>query len=252
MSRRVAWIIAAAAALGASSYVLLDGEPASSTESQPTGASSAAPPPTGSPADALRNGGVDESKFSGSPSEPVSAAHQEAARPKEAQDDSGDANLPPLSAIEDFNRQRTLLEKKVAEVTARENELKAREQAAEDEIKKLQQVRDEIAGIEAARKKEGDDRVVKVVETVESMSPKAAAVLLTTMDEPLAVAAMTKVSTAKLAKIMNLMEPAKSSRLAEMMAGVVRAVSAPQRSTASNGVAVATKKKGPMDQKGGE
>src|SRR5690606_1884411 len=79
-------------------------------------------------------------------------------------------------------------------------------------------------------------------ETFESMSPKAAAQLLSSLDEGLAVASIELMSTAKLAKIMNIMETSRSSRLSEQMAGVVRARKAAQAAykPASNDAAATT------------
>ena len=53
------------------------------------------------------------------------------------------------------------------------------------------------------------------------MSPKAAAAIVGSVDERLAVEAMARLSSAKLGKILAAMEPAKSVPLAEKLAGEV-------------------------------
>jgi flagellar motility protein MotE (MotC chaperone) len=155
----------------------------------------------------------------------------------------------PADLVSELQKRREQVELREKGLDAREAELRAREKALEEELKKIQQVRDDIARIQGARQKEDDERVAKIVETVETMSPKAAAPMLSTMDESLAVAAMAKTSTLKLAKIMNVMETKRSARLSELLAGVVRARGATEIAhTASSGAAAATK----MSVKGGD
>jgi flagellar motility protein MotE (MotC chaperone) len=149
---------------------------------------------------------------------------------------SGGCLTDPL-AIEDLKHRREELETKQKELATKEADLKAREAAISDELKKLQQVRDDIAKIDTAGKILNDEKVSKLVETLETMTPKAASPLLTNIDESLAVAAMARMATPKLAKVLNIMEPGKASRLSELLAGVVRARNLIQ---ASNGASAAT------------
>ncbi|MEK6578213.1 MAG: hypothetical protein AABZ55_03220 [Bdellovibrionota bacterium] len=137
--------------------------------------------------------------------------------------DKPQACIASSSAVEDIQKRKQELEAKQKDLANRESEIKARELALFEEIKKLERMREQIAGIDQARKAENDTRVKKVVETLETMSPKAASVLLGGLDEMLAVAAMAQISTGRLAKILNIMEPGRSSRLTELLAGVVRA-----------------------------
>ncbi len=127
------------------------------------------------------------------------------------------------AVIEEFKKRREEFEVRAKELAAREAELKSRERALETEVKKLELVRDDIDRARAAFKKENEEKVSKLVETFQGMSPKAVAQMLTNLDDGLAIAAMTRMDTPKLSKVMNVMDPGRSSRLSEMMAGVVRA-----------------------------
>ena len=149
-------------------------------------------------------------------------------------------------AIDDIKKGREELELKNRDLTARESELKAREVALEEELKKIQDVRDQITLAEGIQKKANEEKVAKLVETFETMSPKAASQLLSNVDENLAVVAMARISTVKLAKIMNLMESTKASKLTELLAGVTRARKplAGSTSTNRNDVAAVTNPKG--------
>lgn len=175
--------------------------------------------------------------------DPQSGATEQQAQTARLGTKEGEGCIANAAAIEDLRLRREEIEAKQKELTTKEAELKAREKALEDQIKSLEQIRDDIAKTDAARKKENEEKVTKLVETFETMSPKAAAQLLSNVEESLAVAAIARISTQRLAKIMNVMEPGRSSRLAEILAGVVRA-----RNTLSRDKAEATA----SSTKGGE
>jgi flagellar motility protein MotE (MotC chaperone) len=115
-----------------------------------------------------------------------------------------------------------------------------------DEIKKLQTLREDIAKIDASHRAENEEKVGKVVETLSTMSAKAAATMLTTLDDDLAVSAISQMDTVKLAKIMNVIDPKRATKLTELLAGVVRA----KNSLASNGAAVTTQSPESLAKKG--
>jgi flagellar motility protein MotE (MotC chaperone) len=149
--------------------------------------------------------------------------------------------LADSATLEDLRRQRAELEAKQKELGAREAELKTREQALADQLKTLTAARDDLEKAEQARQAEGEAKVAKLVETVENMNPKAGAQLLASIDEALAASTMARLSTGKLAKIMNVMDPARSTRLSEVLAGVARA----KPRFASHDAAVATNERVP-------
>jgi flagellar motility protein MotE (MotC chaperone) len=143
---------------------------------------------------------------------------------------AANTRLPEPAQVDDIRKQRELIEAKQKELATREAELAARERALDEEIKKLKDARDELVALDGARKSQNEEKVAKVVETIETMSPKASSAMIATLDEGLAVAAMSRIATPKLAKIMNLMEPAKSSRLTELLAGVTASPKSANRS----------------------
>ncbi len=138
------------------------------------------------------------------------------------------------AALEDLSAARERLAAKERELAQKEAELKAFETAVKKEFSRIEQARQDLAGVETLKKKENEEKVAKIVETLETMSPKASASLIATLDDALAVTALQRMATPKLAKVMNLLDPGRSSRLTELMAGVVRARS---NETASRDVA---------------
>ncbi|OFZ81596.1 MAG: hypothetical protein A3K03_04245 [Bdellovibrionales bacterium RIFOXYD1_FULL_44_7] len=152
--------------------------------------------------------------------------------------------------IEEIRKRNEEIEQRRKGIEAKEAELQARERALDEELEKLEAVRDEITKTEIQLQKDNEEKVNKLVETFETMSPKATAQVLATLDEGLAVAAMSRMTTLKLAKVMNVMEPGKTSRLSEIMAGLVRArsISRNQESAIASSDATRT---GKVSEKGG-
>ena len=163
------------------------------------------------------------------------AAAAEAAPKKEVVTTSASNScLSDPVVLDEIAKKRQEIEARQKDLQSKESELKARETAINDELKKLTDMRDEITKLDTSRRLQNQEKVAKVIETLQSMSPKASAQMLTTLDDGLAVSAISQMDTAKLAKIMNIMEPKRASKLTELLAGVVRA------HTASNDAAETT------------
>ncbi len=116
-----------------------------------------------------------------------------------------------IADIQDLKRD---LAKRETELKRREAEINAKENAIADELKKIDVIRDEIKQANALTDSKGEEKVGKLVETFETMSPKAAAAIIASLDERLAVEAMGRVSSAKLGKILGALDPAKSATIA--------------------------------------
>jgi flagellar motility protein MotE (MotC chaperone) len=190
---------------------VLWGTEADSAQAEQAPAAAASPTPNAEEPQAHKEVKVEEKKTEERP-----AAH-------EPESYSSEACLVDPVVLADIRKAREELEAKAKRLADKEAELKARERAMEEELKKIQEVRDDVTKMEALHKEEAEEKVNKLVETFETMNPKSVAQVLVSVDERLAVAAASKISTAKLAKVMNLMEPSRSSRLSELLAGIVHA-----------------------------
>lgn len=137
-------------------------------------------------------------------------------------EDSSDKCLLDLAAIEDMKSARKEIEEKGSSLKIREDELSKKEQALELEFKKLKELRDQLEALQSNVAKSQESKVAKLVETLEGMSPKIAADIISSVDEGLAVEAIEKISTDKLAKIMNKMDKAVSAKLSESLALGIR------------------------------
>lgn len=181
-----------------------------------------------------------------SPPEPIVSPAAAASREK-----SGSGCIVDPAAVEDLRKRSAELQARGKDLAAKEMELRAREAALEERLRKLEETREAIGAVESGRAKESAEKIAKLVETVESMSPKVSAQLLSLVDEQLAIQAMAKITTARLAKILNVMEPARSARLSELLTGVARVSRKP--TLASTGATAATTAPGRSEsRKGGD
>ena len=135
---------------------------------------------------------------------------------------SRQACLVDATALEDLRKAKEEIANQKKEFAAKETELKAREQALNEELGKLRKARDELSAAQALKNAEDEAKLSKLVETLLTMSPKAASKLLTTIDEDLAVDAIYRMDTQRLGKILNVMDTSRSSRLSELMVGIVQ------------------------------
>ena len=124
------------------------------------------------------------------------------------------------AAVEDIRKAREDIELRRKDLVIYESELKAREKAISEEIKKLENTRELISKSQEVKKIEYQKKVSKLIETFLTMSPKSSAKVLSTLDDRLAVLVVSEMETTRLAKIMNLMDPKRSSHLSELIAGV--------------------------------
>lgn len=123
-------------------------------------------------------------------------------------------------AVADLKKRRDALEELEKKLNAREEDLRAKETAIEERIAEMEKMREELEGARGNKKKLYEERVAKLVEAIEKMSPKAASGLISTLDDKLAVDTMSKLSTQRLAKIMNLIPSKKLAYLSEQLTDI--------------------------------
>ncbi len=138
---------------------------------------------------------------------------------EELKNSSSPPNLS-LEASEDIKKTKEDLQAKQKKLDERELEIKAREKAVNDELKKLEALRDDLTKTYEQKQNAKNEKVAKLIQTYLTMSPKSVAKVIGTLDNDLAVAVMSQMETQSLGKIMNLMDPKRSSELSELMAGV--------------------------------
>lgn len=123
--------------------------------------------------------------------------------------------LGSTQVINELKAKQKQLDDREKELGKQTEELKTKEQILLEEFGKLTKLREEVQSLQLANKKMSEESILRMVDTVEKMSPKAAAQLLTKVNEPLAVETIARISTVKLAKVLSSMDVAKASSLTE-------------------------------------
>jgi len=126
--------------------------------------------------------------------------------------------LVDRSALDDINLKQEKLKKKESDLIKLENELNAREESLNARFNDLNALKNKISKIEVLNNSKKDERISKLVSTMEKMSPKASSKMLEKLYDELAVESMSRISTEKLAKILNTMNEKVSARLASLLA----------------------------------
>lgn len=120
-------------------------------------------------------------------------------------------------ALEDIKKHREEIKTKEENIVKREQEIEAKEKALQEEFTRLKEIRDQINLVETQTDAKLEEQTAKLVETLEKMNPKKAAKILSDVQDRLAVSAMMRLPTDKLAKIMNNVDSERSVKLAQYM-----------------------------------
>lgn len=131
--------------------------------------------------------------------------------------------LTDETALREVEKARQELAAKTKALEVRATELDSREKALKDELAKLDEIQKQIKVSQDQLSAKDEEKIAKLVEMFESMSPKAAAQIVGSVDLKLATQAMSRVTPQKLGKILAAMPSQKSSQLTEALAGTVRA-----------------------------
>jgi len=121
------------------------------------------------------------------------------------------------SLARDLNARESALDHREKTIRSREEDLIAAEKRLEERLAEIQTMRDEIKlmydGMEEGRLK----KVMALVEMVEVMRAKDAALFVEALEKKLAVGVLDKMQRAKAGKILAEMPPKVAAPLAEMM-----------------------------------
>ena len=126
--------------------------------------------------------------------------------------------LASEEVIQDLEAREKKLKEREEALNEKEKALSSQDAAVKEELAKLDSTRAEIQGVHAKSMAEREEKVNKLMETLETMSPKAAAAVLNGVDDELAVTALSRLTNVKAGKILSNLHPDKSARLSEIMA----------------------------------
>lgn len=126
--------------------------------------------------------------------------------------------LASEEVIRDLEDREKKIKQKEEALTEKEKELAAQQLAIKEEMNKLEARQGEIQNTKAKELAANEEKVSKLIETLETMSPKAAAGVLGGVDEELAVTALSRLTSVKAGKILSNLKNDQSSKLSELMA----------------------------------
>jgi len=129
-----------------------------------------------------------------------------------------DTCLPDPVVLSDLSKRKNELDAREKTVSEKEAELAAKSNAIQEELSKLELLKKEILGIKQRVRDQNAEKIAKMIETIEGMSPSPAAKLLAELDTDLAVPVIEGLSNLKLSKILSKMDIQNSKRLSELMA----------------------------------
>jgi flagellar motility protein MotE (MotC chaperone) len=120
--------------------------------------------------------------------------------------------------IEDIEKREAAIKEKEQKLLDQEKEIASQLKAVKDELAKLEERQKEVENNRVKDIAANAEKIKKLVDTLETMSPKSAAGVVGGIDEELAVIALSKISSVKTGKILSNLKNDQSARLSEMMA----------------------------------
>jgi len=126
--------------------------------------------------------------------------------------------LASEEVVQDLESREKKLKEREEALKEKEKEIASQSAAVKEELSKLEGRKSEIQNAKQKELARREEQVNKMIETLEGMSPKAAAQVIGGVEDELAVLALGRLTSAKAGKILANLKAEKSARLAEMMA----------------------------------
>lgn len=131
---------------------------------------------------------------------------------------SNSACLTSEESLKDFQAKERSIQAQMTALKQKEEELKSLESSIEAQLAKLDKLQQALTGAAAKEKEEQESKVKRLVDTFETMSPKAAAKVIAELDDQLAAQTLSKLSTTKAGKVLANLNVEKASQLSQIIA----------------------------------
>ncbi|MBU6154117.1 MAG: hypothetical protein KGP28_07430 [Bdellovibrionales bacterium] len=148
----------------------------------------------------------------------ASAAAEEKKDPVPVKRKASNECLASEEVVQDLESREKKLKEREEALKEKEKELASQAAAVKEELSKLENKKSEIQNAKQKELARREEQVNKMIETLEGMSPKAAAQVIGGVEDELAVLALGRLTSAKAGKILANLKTEKSARLTEMMA----------------------------------
>lgn len=152
--------------------------------------------------------------------ESAKAAPLPVGRVSQLKSDADHLTMKNASVYEALKEKRRELEKKERRLAQLEEELQMQKVEIEKQLREMQEMRKNISSKLDRKVAADQESVTKLVGVYSKMKPKNAAVILSQIDEALAVKVLAKMKKQSAAEILNFVEPGKAQTLSEKFTGL--------------------------------
>lgn len=137
---------------------------------------------------------------------------------RDASDEEVSTQTTKMEVLKDLSARRESLDKKEQELQTREALLRAAEQEIDRKYQELSGLRSQLENLLDKQSEEEKSRIASLVKVYEGMKPKEAARIFDTLDIPVLMSVMSKMSERKLSPIMASMNPERAKTMTIMLA----------------------------------
>lgn len=137
---------------------------------------------------------------------------------RDAGDEEPSTQKTKMEVLKDLSSRRDSLDKKEQELQTREALLRAAEQEIDRKYQELSSLRQQLENLLQKQNDEEKARISSLVKVFENMKPKEAARIFDTLDIPVLMSVMSKMSERKLSPIMASMNPERAKTMTIMLA----------------------------------
>jgi flagellar motility protein MotE (MotC chaperone) len=137
---------------------------------------------------------------------------------RDASDEEVSTQTTKMEVLKDLSARREGLDKKEQELQTREALLRAAEQEIDRKYQELSGLRSQLENLLDKQSEEEKSRITSLVKVYEGMKPKEAARIFDTLDIPVLMSVMSKMSERKLSPIMASMNPERAKTMTIMLA----------------------------------
>ena len=212
----------------------------SDLNAKPAEGEAATPPPEGTKPDAKSEAKPEEKKEAKPEAKEAKSESKEGKPAEKAEGKDGKSEKPAevaaapkpepkkeyspveLDLLQNLSKRREELDKWDAEITLRENVLKATAQKVDAKIKELGDLKVEVSKLLEEYNQKDDMKIASLVKIYENMKPKDAAAIFGQLDMPILLEVVAKMKEVKVAPILAQMDPARAKELTMELANQKR------------------------------
>jgi flagellar motility protein MotE (MotC chaperone) len=166
-------------------------------------------------------GHASDKAVSAQPNDEKAAKTSQAPKSESKQKETAKEHSVPDNAsyVQHLEERKSLLDQKEKDLKELEEKLQLEKLALEKKMQELDEKRREIASKLESRVKEDEENITKLVGVYSNMKPQSAALVMTTIEEDLAISILKRMKKQTAGEILNFLPPQKAKVLSEKYTG---------------------------------